>query len=194
MKKLLFINACVRGKEVSRTYELAQKYLEEITKGNEYEVEELDLMKINPEYHTYSNFSEYNEKAENGVNDPENFLLAKQFADSDYIVIAAPFWEFSFPAILSSYIENISVANIAFKYTERGSQGLCKASKLVYICTIGDYIRGENDGIGEKLLKRLSQLYGIPEFEAYYAQGLDAWEANVEEIMEEAKKEIASSL
>lgn len=189
MKKLLFVNACVRGKGISRTYDLAETYIKHLVSKEECEVTEIDLMEINPEYHTYSNFAAYEEQALNGIDDPNNFQLAKQFAASDYIVVAAPFWEFSFPAILASYIENISVANIAFKYTERGSAGLCKASKLVYICTIGDQIRGEEDPIGEKLLHRLTKLYGIPEFEAFYAQGLDTWGADVEAIMKKAKED-----
>lgn len=193
MKKLLFINACVRGKERSRTYELAQVYLEKFKEIEGHSVEELDLMCVNPPYHTYSNFDEYNNKVEHAVQDEGNFELAKQFADSDYIVIAAPFWEFSYPAILSAYIENISVANITFKYTDKGSVGLCKAKKLVYICTIGDYIRDEDDGLGEKLLKRLSRLYGIPDFEVIYAQGLDAWGADIDEILECAKDKIRNA-
>ncbi len=192
MKKLLFVNACVRGREISRTYDLAKTYIDTINSNEEYEVEEVDLMEVNPPYHTYSNFSQYEKASEDVSANLDKFTLATQFAQSDYIVVAAPFWEFAFPAILSAYIENISVAGIAFKYTDRGSVGLCKATKLVYVSTIGDFIRSDEDGIGEKLWKRLSKLYGIEEFECYYAEGLDAYGADVEKIMQKAKQKITN--
>lgn len=192
MKKLLFVNACVRGREISRTYDFAKTYIDTLNSNEEYEVEEVDLMEVNPPYHTYSNFSQYEKASEDVSANLEKFTLATQFAQSDYIVVAAPFWEFAFPAILSAYIENISVAGIAFKYTDRGSAGLCKATKLVYVSTIGDFIRSDEDSVGEKLWKRLSKLYGIEEFESYYAEGLDAYGADVEKIMQEAKRKITN--
>ena len=37
-------------------------------------------------------------------NDPM-FYYARQFAEADEIVIAAPFWDLSFPGILKAYME-----------------------------------------------------------------------------------------
>ena len=37
------------------------------------------------------------------------FRYAHQFKNADRIVIAAPFWDLSFPALLKVYIENVSV-------------------------------------------------------------------------------------
>ena len=44
---------------------------------------------------------------------------AKQFAGADTIVIAAPFWDLSFPAILKTYIENIYVTGIVSRYSKK---------------------------------------------------------------------------
>ena len=35
--------------------------------------------------------------------------LAAEFASAEYIVIAAPFWDLSFPALLKLYIEHINI-------------------------------------------------------------------------------------
>ena len=68
--------------------------------------------------------------------DQPMFEPARQFAAADRIVVAAPFWDLSFPAILKIYLERISVADITFGYDERGAmKGLCRASKLLLITT-----------------------------------------------------------
>ena len=47
------------------------------------------------------------------------FGLARQFAAADRIVIAAPYWDLSFPAALKQYVEQINVLGITFIYTRR---------------------------------------------------------------------------
>ena len=41
--------------------------------------------------------------------DDAYFDFAKQFAQADIIVIAAPFWDGSFPAVLKQYIESLEI-------------------------------------------------------------------------------------
>ena len=40
------------------------------------------------------------------------FALARQFAGADEIVIAAPFWDLSFPALLKQYFEQIKATGL----------------------------------------------------------------------------------
>ena len=59
----------------------------------------------------------------------EMFRYAKAFAEADEILIAAPFWDLAFPAILRNYIENICVQGLTFYYTEEGfPTSLCTVS------------------------------------------------------------------
>ena len=59
------------------------------------------------------------------------FDLARQFAAADLVVIAAPYWDLSFPAALKQYLEQINVVGITFIYTPEGiPKGLCKSRKL----------------------------------------------------------------
>ena len=44
----------------------------------------------------------------------DTFSLAKQFAAADVIVIAAPFWDLSFPSALKQYFEQINVVGLTF--------------------------------------------------------------------------------
>mgnify|MGYP003307934820 CR=1 FL=1 len=96
---ILFINACVR--ENSRTLVLAkhvmQDMLGEITELN------LNLEPIEP---LNTELLEQREEfiKEGNFDDPM-FDYAKQFAKADEIVIAAPFWDLSFPAKLKIYLD-----------------------------------------------------------------------------------------
>lgn len=44
--------------------------------------------------------------------DDSMFDVAKQFARTDMVVVAAPFWDMSIPAKLKIYFENVSVSDI----------------------------------------------------------------------------------
>lgn len=117
------------------------------------------------------------------------FNCAKQFAEADIIVIAAPYWDLSFPALLKTYLENINVSGITFSYSEKGPVSLCKAKKLVYITTAGGPIISHDFGYG--YVKSLAEnFYGINDINYIKAEGLDIIGANIEGILEEAKREI----
>ena len=58
-KQILFINACIRGKEISRTYKVANAFLDEYKKNNPDDIiTELELGNIKPEYMHYDNYEE----------------------------------------------------------------------------------------------------------------------------------------
>ena len=109
---------------------------------------------------------------------------AKQFAAADEIVIAAPFWDLSFPAQLKIYLEQITVAGITFHYREGRPVGLCKASRLTYVTTSGGPIF---DDFGYRYVKTLAQqFYGIPKTCAVRAMNLDVEMISAQDLMERA--------
>ena len=105
-------------------------------------------------------------------------------------MVAAPYWDLSFPASLKQYIEQINVTGITFMYTPEGiPKGLCKAKKLYYVMTAGGTYVPEEFGFG--YVKSLAQnFYGIRKIELIKAVGLDIDSANVEEIMGKDKQEL----
>ena len=123
-----------------------------------------------------------------------DFDLAKQFAAADKIVIAAPYWDLMFPAVLKIYFENITVAGITFRYSEEGRpQSLCRAKALYYVTTAGGFI-GQND-FGFSYVKALAQnFFGITDVNCYCAEGLDIFGADADRIMEKAKLAITAEL
>lgn len=127
--------------------------------------------------------------AERDFRDPM-FELAKQFAAADEIIIAAPFWDLSFPAALKQYFEQINVRGITFFYTPEGiPTGLCRAKRLTYITTVGGTFFPEEYGAG--YIKALAQnFYGISEFRLINATGLDIIGADVDAILNSVKNKI----
>lgn len=125
-----------------------------------------------------------------GAFDDPMFAIARQFAAADEIVIAALYWDLSFPAALKQYFEQINVRGITFVYTAEGiPRGLCRARKLYYITTAGGNYVPEEFGFG--YIKALAEsYYGIPETELIQATGLDIDGADVETILREATESI----
>ena len=123
MKKLLFINACVRG-ESSRTLRLANAFLDTVDR-NEFEIIRRDITEGETMFLTKASFLSNGETKRDIDPSP-----AIEFASADKIVIAAPYWEFLFPAVLSAYMERVSIPGITFMYTENGSKGFVKQTAL----------------------------------------------------------------
>lgn len=181
MKKVLFINGCVREGH-SRSLQLAQAYLG--TLGADCQVMERNLMASNLGYLTTTSFD-----SATGESLSVDDTLAQEFAQADAIVLAAPFWEFLFPAVVSCYFEAVSLTGVTFGYTETGSQGLCKAKSFTYVYTAGDYIPKE-EALCEQYLRQLTRLYGIETFTAISAQGLDIDPSKAPEIVEKVCQKI----
>ncbi|MBR6871958.1 MAG: NAD(P)H-dependent oxidoreductase [Ruminococcus sp.] len=181
---LLFINACVRS--CSRTKRLADRLLTELGGADK----ELKLGEIKFPVTDESYLRMRDRLIAGGEFCHEALKYAREFAAADTIVIAAPYWDLSFPAQLKEYIEKICVIGVTFGYTEDGQRiGLCKAKRLYYVTTSGGRIESEEFGFG--YIKYLAQsFYGIEECVQFRAEGLDLIGADAEAILKKAEKEI----
>ena len=183
-KVLLYINACAR--KDSRTAQLADALISKM----KMPYEGLRLYEID--------FPETDEKflnlrdslTENGDFQNPLFDLARRFSQAECIVISAPYWDFSFPAVLKQYLEQINVVGITFKYSDSGVPvGLCRAKKLYYVTTAGGNFVPDDFGFG--YVKALAQnFYGIGDVRLLKATGLDIDGADVNGIMRSAEEKI----
>ena len=111
---ILFVNACVRKE--SRTLRLAKRLLNNLNGDiKEVRLEEVSFPVVDEA------FIKRREALKNiGKYDDPMFDLGKDFANADTIVIAAPYYDLSFPAMLKQYFEQINVLGLTFTYSETG--------------------------------------------------------------------------
>ena len=195
MKNILWVDCCIRG-EASRTLRLSRAFLDSLPE--DCAVTHLDLMQLQPRYFSGSYLAERQELLEKGNLSHPRFDLARQFAAADAVVVSAPFWDLSFPALLKVYIENVSVEGITFRSTETGLQGLCRGKHLVFLTTRGGiYEPGSDWEQGAPYLAAIQKFFGFGDFRCVAADGLDIQgydgEAALRKAMEEART-LAKSL
>ena len=99
MKQVLFVNCCIR-RELSRTKELADAALAALGTRDDIAVTELCLMDEPLQYFSEGFFAQRERLLAAKELDHPRFRYAHQFAEADAIVIAAPFWDLAFPALL----------------------------------------------------------------------------------------------
>ena len=183
-KQILYVNACVRKE--SRTRSLAKKLLARLDMPyEEIRLEDISFPAVTEEYlNTRDQLL-----SQEAFQDPL-FDLARQFSEAETIVIAAPYGDLSFPAMLKQYLEQITVVGITFKYSEKGIPvGLCRAKRLFYVTTAGGFFAPEEYGFG--YVKGLAQnYYGIQDVRKVEALGLDIYGADVDAIMTSAADQL----
>ena len=167
MKKLLYIDACIRNAE-SRTKRIATPIVEALKER--YEVETFCLNEMELEIVKEDLIRRRN----NGRIDPVVMGWAEKVRDADRIVIAAPFWDMSFPAALKNFFELCSIFDVTFKSDDKTCFGNCRAEKMLYITTRGmDIATGDVLEQATPYLKALSWLWGIGPLQVVSAQNMD---------------------
>ena len=183
--EILIVNACVRKK--SRTIKLARQLAKKL-EGNVTEVF-LEKERIEPVYGL--SLVDRNILLEAGELWTDDFNYARQFADADIVIFAAPYWDLSFPAVLKIYLENVNIVGIAFRYREDGTiEGLCKAKRIYYVSTSGGTI---DSTYGYGYVKALAnKFWGVEYTKHIKAEGLDIKGADPDAIMKNALSKIES--
>ena len=185
MMNLIYINACMRAG--SRTQRIATPIIQELCKR--YNVETVDLTKNMYPVADNNTLEDRNQ----GIVPQEHVGIAKKIAAADRIVIAAPFWDMSFPSALKVFFENMSLFGVTFDSNAKECYGLCKAEKVMYITT-----RGMNINTGDPLeqatpyIKALSHLWGWGGLTVISAQNIDY--STPEEIEERVSKALEEGL
>lgn len=184
--QLLFVNACIseRGQE-SRTLKLSRAFLDAYLETHPADtVVTADLSRLPIQPFDREALEARNAKAgQRDFSGPE-FQLARDFQSANKIVVAAPFWDLSFPAILRVYIEHISACGLCYHYDEQGCHGDCRAERLAYLTTGGDCEKPES--LGALYWKQLAEMFGIPRFDYVFAGGLDVIPEKAPELLEPA--------
>ena len=166
MRKIFYVDACLRTG--SNTKKIADAIIAKL--AERYEIE---TVRLSENTFPVVNNDILNDRA-NGIVPEEYVEMAKKLAAADRLVIAAPFWDMSFPSALKVFLENMSLFNVTFGSNEKECYGLCKAEKVLYITT-----RGMNINTGDALeqatpyIKAIGKLWGLGELHVISAQNMD---------------------
>lgn len=186
MKKLLYIDACIRD-ELSRTKKIATPVVEALKE--KYDVQTIVINDLNLSVVQKDLIL----KRTGGIIDPTVMSWAETVRDADRIVIAAPFWDMSIPAALKNFLELCSILDVTFKTDDKICYGNCKSEKLLYITTRGmDISTGDILEQGSSYLNALSWLWGMGTLQTISAQNMDY--VSEDEIEEKIRIAIAEGL
>ena len=181
---ILLLNACVR--ERSRTLRLAKRVLTHL---------DGDLTEIVPEREallplTGETLARREALLDRGDMDAPMLRYACAFASADEIVVAAPYWDLSFPAAVKTFFEHVTVTGVTFSYGADGRPvGHCRAKRLFYVMTAGGPILPPNHGFA--YVRDLAAVfYGIPETVLFSAEMLDIPGQDVERRLRETEEQI----
>ena len=180
MKKLMVIDCCMR--EGSRTERILTPVVEALS--SRYEVERIEVEDL----HLTAVDSRVLEERASGYVPEEIVALSRRLASASRIVIAAPFWDMSFPAALKVFFENMSLFNITFADDGEKCVGLCSCERVLYITTRGMNIHtGDDIEQGTPYIKALSRLWGLGDVITVAAENMDySTDVQVEEKIKRA--------
>lgn len=187
---ILILNGCIRG-EASRTYRLLHAFLKEMQTSlpKNCTCTQLDLADLPLRPLTGTFFEEREQLLSENNRSHPRFDYAHQFAEADRIILAAPFWDLSIPAIVKIYIENISLDSITFGCNEEGMYGMCKAKDLLFLTTRGGIYSGTPLEQSARYIEALCSMFGIRKFRCIVAEGMDFFPEKESSIMAKAIEE-----
>ena len=189
MKNLLFVNGCIRGRD-SRTLRLAQHVISRIPDAD------IDVLLLPALHLTPYGAAEIAERAalsRAGAFDAPFFALANQFKNADAVVLACPFWDLSFPAMVRAYLERLCVTGLTFHYNQYGQPVAdCRPRRLLYVTTRGGIVDNSDPALadhGSAYLESICKLLCGGRFDTLAAQGLDIIGNDVEALLQQAEKQ-----
>ncbi len=183
MKTLLFVDCCIR-REGSRTRKLAEAFLGNLPQG--WTVEKVTLMDEPLLPLMEGGFRQRDELLLRGDFSHRRFDYAWQFQRADAILVAAPFYDLSIPALLKVYIENVSVDGITFLCDANGLRGNCRAESMTFLTSRGGFYENSPDEMGSRYMEALCGFFGTGTYRCIAADGVDMDPAKTPAILADA--------
>ena len=180
MEKILFINACYNY-EKSRTLYLAKKVFEKFDIDSNFDFEEVRLKDLHLLPLSEERLKLRFDLANKHLFDMDMLTYSKKVLSADIVVIAAPFYDFSYPSILKLFIENVSVPNLMYTYSKDGYEGFARGRKFIYMTTRGSNLPDSED-FGYLSMDRMFKLFGFKESQVIGFGGTDFVEDPYKEI------------
>ena len=98
--------------------------------------------------------------------------LIAEIQAADIVVLGAPMYNFGISAQLKNWIDAISRAQVTFRYTANGPEGLLTGKKVYVVLTRGGLYRNTPNDTQMPYLKTFFGFLGMTDVEFVYAEGL----------------------
>jgi len=98
--------------------------------------------------------------------------LIAELKTADVVVLGVPMYNFGVPAQLKNWIDAISRAQVTFRYTANGPEGLLKGKKIYVALTRGGRYRNTPADTQVPYLKTVFAFLGMTDVQFVYAEGL----------------------
>jgi FMN-dependent NADH-azoreductase len=98
--------------------------------------------------------------------------LIEEIVRADVVVLGVPMYNFGVSAQLKNWIDAIARAQVTFRYTEKGPEGLLKGKKVYVALTRGGLYRNTPADSQVPYLKTVLSFLGMTDVQFVYAEGL----------------------
>ncbi|WP_345369269.1 FMN-dependent NADH-azoreductase [Algivirga pacifica] len=117
----------------------------------------------------------------------ESEALVAELQEADTLVLGVPIYNFSVPASMKAYFDQVARAGVTFKYTEQGPVGLLSGKKAYVVIASGGVPFDSEVDFATKLVRQFLTFIGISDIEFIPADqlmgGADAVIAKAKEII-----------
>jgi FMN-dependent NADH-azoreductase len=98
--------------------------------------------------------------------------LITEIQAADVVVLGVPMYNFGVPAQLKNWIDAIARAQVTFRYTDKGPEGLLKGKKVYVALTRGGLYRNTPNDMQTPYLQSFLGFLGMTDVQFVYAEGL----------------------
>ena len=98
--------------------------------------------------------------------------LIAEIQAADVVVLGVPMYNFGIPSQLKNWIDAISRAQVTFRYTANGPEGLLTGKKVYVALTRGGLYRNTPNDTQTPYLKTFFGFLGMTDVQFVYAEGL----------------------
>lgn len=110
--------------------------------------------------------------------------LVTDLQQASHIVIAAPIYNFSVPAVLKAWIDMVARPRVTFRYTENGPEGLLKGKKAYLVVASGGVPLESDFDFATPYLRQVMGFLGIDDVTLINANELGQ-AANEEDVAQQ---------
>ena len=161
---ILHINSSERIQD-SVTRQVSAELVSQLQKQSGLAIKSRDLVKgipfINEDW-IHANFTDPEQRTEQNKQALKTSdQLVEELQAAEILVIASPIYNFSVPAVLKAWIDQVARARLTFRYTENGPEGLLKTKKAYLVMASGGVPLGSEVDYASTYLNQVMNFLGI---------------------------------